>query len=179
MDGSQTTAPLNRPPFAVPAELIGRGVALRPQTEGDLNFLRDLYISLRWDELAPVIDWTEARKIAFLEEQFGFQHRHYTEYYTRTDFMIVEAGGKPVGRLYLDRGHPKDLRIVDIGFLPEWRRQGLGTAFITAVQGEARAEGKFVSIHVETFNPARRLYHRMGFREISQNGCYWLMEWHP
>lgn len=166
-----------RRPFAVPAPLAGVGVALRRQTEGDVPFLRRLYVSLRWQEMQQVADWDDRMRLAFLEDQFAKQFRHYATYYTRSDFMIVEQGGEPVGRLLLDRGHPSDLRVVDIALLPEARGHGLGTAFLRGVQDEARAEGKKVSIHVEQENPAKRLYARLGFRDVSQTGPYWLMEW--
>lgn len=166
-----------RQPFAVPAPLAEAGVALRPQVEGDAAFLCRLYISLRWQEVLQVAHWDDAFRLAFLKDQFAKQYRHYATYYTRSDFMIVERHGEPVGRLLLDRGHPSDLRVVDIAFLPESRGHGLGTAFLRAVQDEARAEGKKVSIHVEQENPAKRLYARLGFRDISQTGPYWLMEW--
>ena len=34
-------------------------------------------------------------------------------------------------------------------------------------------------IHVEHNNPAMRLYKRLGFRKIDDNGIYHLMEWSP
>jgi len=171
-------APARRP-FAVPAVLAGQGVTLRPQTEDDVPFLCRLYVSLRWEEVQAVPQWDDAMRLAFLEDQYSKQHHHYTTHYTRSDFMIVEQDGEPVGRLLLDRGHPSDLRVVDIAFLPQARGKGFGGAFLTAVQEEARAEGKKVSIHVEQENPAKRLYARLGFRDISQTGPYWLMEWEP
>lgn len=175
-DAAAAHAPARRP-FAVPALLAGDGVALRSQTGDDVAFLCRLYVSLRWQEVLQVEQWDDAFRMAFLEDQFAKQYRHYATFYTRSDFMIVERDGEPVGRLLLDRGHPSDLRVVDIAFLPEARGQGLGTAFLRAVQDEARAEGKKVSIHVEQENPAKRLYARLGFREVSQTGPYWLMEW--
>jgi ribosomal protein S18 acetylase RimI-like enzyme len=32
---------------------------------------------------------------------------------------------------------------------------------------------------VEKFNPALRLYRRLGFTEIGDHGVYWEMEWLP
>jgi predicted GNAT family acetyltransferase len=43
----------------------------------------------------------------------------------------------------------------------------------------AGAAGKPVRMHVERFNPARRLYGRLGFREIADKGVYLLLEWQP
>jgi ribosomal protein S18 acetylase RimI-like enzyme len=34
-----------------------------------------------------------------------------------------------------------------------------------------------VTIHVEVFNPALRLYERLGFKKVAENGPYHLMEW--
>lgn len=178
MDDHTIAAPApTRSPFAVPAALVEQGVALRPQTEGDVPFLSRLYVSLRWAEVLRVPHWDDVARLAFLRDQYRLQHSHYTTHYTRSDFLIIEQDGQPVGRLLLDRGHPRDLRVVDIALLPETRGRGIGTAFLIAVQEEARAEGKKVSIHVEQENPAKRLYGRLGFRDVSLTGPYWLMEW--
>jgi predicted GNAT family acetyltransferase len=40
----------------------------------------------------------------------------------------------------------------------------------------ARAS-KRMSIHVEKFNPARRLYDRLGFHKTEDHGVYDLMPW--
>ena len=47
------------------------------------------------------------------------------------------------------------------------------------VHAAAGAAGKPVRMHVERFNPARRLYGRLGFREIADKGVYLLLEWQP
>jgi hypothetical protein len=39
------------------------------------------------------------------------------------------------------------------------------------------AAGKPLRIHVEGFNPALRLYERLGFRQIEDKGVYLFMEW--
>jgi ribosomal protein S18 acetylase RimI-like enzyme len=41
------------------------------------------------------------------------------------------------------------------------------------------AAGKPVTIHVEAFNPALRLYRRLGFEHADTNGVYFLMRWTP
>ena len=172
------TADAPRSLLAMPARLAARGFVLRAESEADVPFLRRLYVSTRWEELAPLIDWSEAQKVAFLESQFAAQRHHYLTYYEGSAFEVLEAGGVPAGRLYLDRQSDK-LLIVDISLLPEWRRQGIGTALIEAVFAEARTAGKAVDIAVEKFNPAQRLYRRLGFREHAEEGPYWFMRWRP
>jgi ribosomal protein S18 acetylase RimI-like enzyme len=159
-----------------PAALAEQGYALRPETENDVPFLRLLYISTRWEELAPIIEWTEAQKVAFLESQFALQRHHYRTYYGSADWGVLEHADTPMGRLYVDR-QAKTLLVVDVSLLPEWRRRGIGTALMLDVCAEARAGGKTVTIAVEKYNPAQRLYRRLGFHETSDEGIYWFMEW--
>ncbi len=165
-------------PFAMPVALAAQGFALRPETDADLPFLFQLYASTRWDELAPLTDWSEAQKIGFLESQFTAQRDHYLNYYANSSFDIIEQQGVPAGRLYVDR-QERTLLIVDIALLPQWRGRGIGTALIEALFAEARGIAKDVSISVEKFNPAQRLYRRLGFREYAEDDVYWFMYWSP
>ena len=127
--------------FAIPTVLTDQGFALRPETEADIPFLRKLYISTRWEELAPIVDWTAAHKIAFLESQFGFQRHHYYTYFPDSEFAIIEQNGTPAGRIYIDRQETL-LLVIDIALLPEWRGHGVGTALMNAVCAEACAAGR-------------------------------------
>jgi ribosomal protein S18 acetylase RimI-like enzyme len=152
-------------------------VTLRPIEPGDAAFLYRVYASTREKELA-LVEWDAAQKEAFLRMQFTAQHRHYQEHYQDAAFQVILEGGRPVGRLYVDRW-PDEIRIVDIALLPERRNIGIGTRLLQALQAEAAEAAKRVSIHVEQFNPALRLYARLGFSRIAERGVYYLMEWTP
>ena len=56
---------------------------------------------------------------------------------------------------------------------------GIGSALLYVVMAEATQAGQPVRIHVETQNPALRLYTRLGFRPIADRGVYWFLEWSP
>ena len=163
--------------LAPPAPWAAQGFALRDETAEDAPFLERLFISARIGALAPM-GWPEEVKRAFLASQFALQSRHYAGAYSGPDFKILVRGEEPVGRLYLNRT-ATDLRIVDISLLPEWRRGGLGTALIQAVQADAAADGKTVSLSVDVMNPAYRLYRRLGFVEAGSDGASWTMVWTP
>jgi GNAT superfamily N-acetyltransferase len=160
---------------AFPPALCAAGFGLRPQREEDYPFLERLYFSVRRPEV-EALGWPQDGMQAFLSEQCRLQHTHYQTHYYDAEFLIVECEGEPVGRLYIFRG-PRDHRIIDISLLAERRNGGVGRALLEAVQAEAAAAGKSVSIHVEKFNPAQTLYRRLGFCEIGESGPYWLMEW--
>jgi ribosomal protein S18 acetylase RimI-like enzyme len=158
---------------------IGGTLNLRPARDGDLDFLRRLYRSFRAGEMA-LVPWSEAAKDAFLDDQFRLQHHHFTTVYADADFLLVEQAGAPIGRLYLQRGED-GLRVVDIGLLPEFRRQGLGRTLMEWVLREAaEARAPKISLHVLPQNlPARRLYERLGFEVVSEEATHMRMEFLP
>ena len=148
---------------------------LRTVTPEDEQFLRAVYASTRAEELARV-PWSDEQKRAFTDMQFAAQDADYRRNYPEAQYSIIKVKGVPAGRLYVDRGS-QEIRIIDIALLPEHRRAGIGTSLLRALQEEARTAGKTLSIHVEKFNPARSLYHRLGFRQIEDKGVYLLLEW--
>jgi GNAT superfamily N-acetyltransferase len=153
------------------------GLTFRPIAETDLPFLGRVYASTRAEELAPV-PWSDEQKAAFCARQFQAQHAHYQQTYEGADWLVILHGGEPIGRLYVvewEREH----RIIDIAFLSEHRGRGFGTAVMQDLLDCAAGDGKAVSIHVEQFNPAHRLYQRLGFSKIGEHGVYELMHWLP
>lgn len=150
-------------------------IAFRRCTDTDVPFLRHLYGTSRAEELRQV-PWTDDEKRLFLDMQFSAQKAHYETYYPDCDFLVIEMNQAPIGRLYIDRG-PDDIRITDISLLPEFQGRGIGRMLMEEILDEGRATGKRVTIHVEHYNPARRLYDRLGFRHVDTNGVYHLMEW--
>lgn len=89
---------------------------------------------------------------------------------------MIEHDCEDIGRLYIERW-PSQHRIIDIAFLPEHRGKGFGEALLRDLLDEAAAAGKDVSIHVEKFNPAMRLYRRLRFAIEEDKGVYDLMRW--
>lgn len=153
------------------------GITLRPMSEADRPFLRQLYASIREPELRDV-NWSEQEQRQFLDLQFQAQHHHYVSHYADADFDIIELRGQPVGRLYVHRGQ-SDIRIMDIALMPEVRGHGLGTWLLEQLIAEASAVGRELTIHVESQNPALRLYRRLGFQPRSKGDVYLLLAWSP
>jgi GNAT superfamily N-acetyltransferase len=163
--------------FRGQSERLPPTIGFRPVGDDDLQFLSSLYASTREEELS-VVDWPEAQKSAFLSMQFEAQHRHYQEQFADADFLVIERDGEDVGRIYLDR-RADELRLIDIALIPEARSNGLGSALLLDLLDEARASALPVRIHVERFNPAMRLYLRLGFETLKDLGVYQLLEWRP
>lgn len=150
-------------------------ISLRPITPEDDSFLAALYGSTRAEELS-VTTWSDEEKAVFCRRQFDAQSAHYVENYPGASLQVVERGGEPIGRLYVTRWK-REIRIMDIALLPAHRGTGIGTQLLRELQEEAGAAGKTLSIHVERFNPALRLYERLGFKMVEDKGVYLLLEW--
>jgi ribosomal protein S18 acetylase RimI-like enzyme len=167
---------MNSSPFGW-ARAAAAGLAFRAVTEGDLPFLHRVYASTRADEMA-LIDWTPEQKAAFVDMQFKAQHGDYTMKYPDMLWLVILRAGEAIGRLYLDRLE-REHSIVDITFLPEHRGAGLGSALLADLLEEAAAAGKRMTIYVEKYNPAYRLYGRLGFVAVQEEGVYDLLRWTP
>jgi len=157
-------------PFAMP-------ITLRPATHADYGFMRRLYESARAEEMER-FPFDDAQKQVFLDHQFAAQFEHYGIHYPTCERNIVERDGVPVGRFWVDEWRDQ-IRIVDIALLPECRGAGIGSGLLHEVLDRGSACGKPVTIHVEAFNPALRLYQRLGFEKVDTNGVYFLMRWTP
>ena len=149
----------------------------RPIEPDDQDLLFRIYASTREEELAAVV-WEPGQKEAFLRQQFEAQHRWYQENYAGAEFLVVLRDGEPAGRLYVVRWE-KEIRLIDIALLPAHRNSGVGSAILREILAEGSAAAKPVTIHVEKFNPALRLYERLGFTPIEDRGVYYLMQRTP
>jgi GNAT superfamily N-acetyltransferase len=155
--------------------LPSSSLSLRPITPEDESFLASLYASTRTEELAQT-NWSDEQKAMFCRMQFNAQTADYQRNYPDASFQIIERDGVAAGRLLVLRTDEK-IHVIDISLMPEHRGAGVGSRFLRELQTEAKAAGKPLSIHVEQFNPARRLYDRLGFQQVEEKGVYLLMEW--
>ena len=154
--------------------MMEQQISLRPVTPDDEPFLYRLYASTREDEMA-MLPWSASEKEAFLTTQFNAQHTYYQQQFREAEFLIIEQNNEPIGRLYLDR-REDEIRIIDIALLPAHRNKGIGSKYLEEIFEESQGAGLPVRIHVEHNNPALRLYDRLGFQKVTENGVYFLME---
>lgn len=172
---------------------------LRPEAAGDLEFLAALYASTRWEELAPV-DWPEAAKREFLDQQFQLQHAHYLQHYAGAEMLLIVAARQArqllesqpdahwpdpasnehdlIGRIYFRAGST-EVRLMEIALLPAYRGRGIGCCLVQTLQAQAAQRGVDITLHVEPDNRAQRLYQRLGFKLIEQRGVYDFLGWSP
>ena len=153
------------------------GLTFRHATEADVPFLFRVYATTRAQELA-MTPWSDEQKAAFIDAQARAQHADYHRNFADADWLVIARGLEDIGRLYLQR-RKQVHHIVDIAFLPEHCGKGYGGVLLPDLLDEAAAAGKPMEIHVEKFNPAMRLYRRLGFVTAEEEGIYDLMRWTP
>ena len=155
----------------------GAQLTFRQLADSDRAFVFDLYALVRAQELAPV-PWPEEAKRAFLLDQAALQHQHYVANYPGADLLVIGVDSAPIGRIYVYRS-AREIRLMDIALLPEWRGRGIGGALLAELMAEARRSDSSITLHVEPDNPAQRLYRRLGFRLLEQRGVYDFLGWDP
>ena len=94
-------------------------------------------------------------------------------------FVAVRENNQPLGAIWLRLliGEEKGYGYVD-DFTPElgmavfneYRGQGIGTSLLTRLFETASASYEQISLSVARENPARRLYQRLGFEVVAEDG---------
>ena len=150
-------------------------ITLRPVQADDQDFLFELYCDTRADEMAAW-GWDAAQREVFLRMQFRAQQQHYQRLATPAERQIVCRDARPIGWIAIIQ-EQHALRLADIALLAAERNQGIGTALIREVLATAARVGAPVQLQVLRHNRAIRLYQRLGFTTIGDDGVYLAMEW--
>jgi ribosomal protein S18 acetylase RimI-like enzyme len=150
-------------------------ITLRAATNSDLTFLQTVYANTRMEELA-MTGWSDAQKQEFCQMQFRAQDTHYRKHYPNAEYHVIQWEKSDAGRLSIDR-QEKEIHLLDLALLPEHRGKGIGTTLLKKFQQEATAARLSLSIYVERFNPALRLYERLGFKHVKDEGVYLFLKW--
>ena len=139
-----------------------RGWSLRAAERDDEDFL----FALHRDAMRGYVDqtwgWDEA-----------WQRAHFAATFAPARQAVIvhgEASPRDVGRISLTR-HWRKIFLRDIELLGPERNQGVGTAILNAVLALARDSDRYVELRVLRCNPAQRLYARLGFRVIDDDGA--------
>ena len=155
--------------------------SLRPATYDDGPLLANIAMTAAKDQgLWPAM--TPAEETEWLE---GFADWSRDSVDGPDRLEVIEVDGVSMGRLRTQRDHLTvgGMRVPRVGLsgiqlLPAYQRRGIGTAVIHLLQEEATGSGGVVELGVEQRNSgARRLYDRLGFVPIGQEGDEDIMRW--
>lgn len=152
------------------------GFSLRRAAASDEAFLRRCHDDARTERFGALALPGEQLEV-LLAGQWHAQRQSYTAQWPDASHDIIEIDGEPVGQLRVDRPGGA-IHLVDISVLAPHRGLGIGTAVVQALQREAVDTNRTVTLSVATDNiGAGRLYERIGFVSVNDNGVDVAMRW--
>ena len=153
-----------------------RKINLRPASDADEEFLYELYCSTRQDEVAQ-FGWTTEQADAFLRMQFTARQAAYKIQFPSAVHDVIVFGGRPAGRLIIDRPGDKIL-LTDIAVLSEFQGNGVAGHIIRQLQKESATSGLPIILHVDKTNfRGFEFYLKRGFEITCETQLMWEMEW--
>jgi N-acetylglutamate synthase-like GNAT family acetyltransferase len=152
-------------------------ITLRPIQSTDKDFLFRLYASTREIELAQV-NWDATQKEAYLRAHFKSQITYYAQNCCPADFHIILLNDEPIGRLYV-KHRQDEIRVADIALLLGYRHRGITLLLLQNILADAQDLCLPVRVLVEHHSSAARVYARLNFRRMGNDGLLDEMEWQP
>jgi ribosomal protein S18 acetylase RimI-like enzyme len=137
------------------------------RVEADYAFLFEVYAQTRSDDFSP-LGWSAEECERFVRVQFELQEHNYRQRYPDAEHSLILVDDTPAGQLRVARRRAEHV-LVDLALLPCFRNRHIGGGLIEELMSEARAAHVPLLLSVRSDNPARRLYARLGFRELHRD----------
>lgn len=148
-------------------------------TPQDAPFMAQLYAATQGQAWGLSPDAPDPVLQGLLAQQHRWRDGAYAEATGGLGCRLIVAAdsGTPVGRAWVHES--ETLHLLDLAVLPAHQRQGIGQWALSALQAEAARAQRPLTLMVDASNPARRLYQRLGFDDIGDNGPDRQMRWTP
>lgn len=137
----------------------------RPANINDAAMLYDLHVATMREAISATWGWDEA-----------WQEQDFFNRFAPERTRIILMSGEVVGMVEIDE-RPEELFLVNIKIVPNFQGKGVGAGVLRWMI--SRAANRHVPIRLQVLRAnlrARRLYERLGFREIEQTEAYVHME---
>ncbi|SHK52194.1 Acetyltransferase (GNAT) family protein [Clostridium cavendishii DSM 21758] len=153
-----------------------RNISLCLEDKRHKNFLIRLFKESH-EELNLITNINEEEKEKIIYSQFIMEQQQLRQAYPEAKLNIIICNNEPIGKLYINYGY-KEERILEIGILKKFRRQGICKKIVTKVIEEALVKEKAVSLQVAWFNVvAYNFYENLGFKVIEDKGAFYEMKY--
>lgn len=158
------------------ADMMNDSIDIRPIKADEIALLKDfLYeaIFIPEDVEAPARDIVEKPELRVYTDDFGSREGD--------NCLVADVGGKIVGavwsRIMNDYGHvDDDAPSLAISLYKEYRGQGIGTQLMVRMLELLEEEGyEKVSLAVQKANYAVKMYEKVGFETVDENGEEYIM----
>ena len=143
--------------MSAPGEGPSDTLRLRPASPADYEFARAVHCSgMRWIA-ERLFGWDDAAQAEKFQGQFVL-----------AEVRIIVVDGREVGYLQAAE-EPDALLLKELHIDAPFQNRGIGTAVLQQLFAEAERMGKPMTLGVVKFNPACRLYERLGFRTVGED----------
>jgi GNAT superfamily N-acetyltransferase len=140
-------------------------VVLRTAADEDIAFIQGVFFETqRW----------------IIEALFGWRGddieiAKFLDSYDSINTSIIVLHGENAGWLTVQRG--EDIHLESLYLASTMQGRGIGTSLLRGLIDEATSTGKPLRLSTAKINPARRLYERLGFLDVTEDGYKVYMEW--
>ncbi len=149
-------------------------IVLRHALPDDEEFLFNVFESA-CEPIVACLPLHAAGKREFVASQYRAMLLSRRQLYPSCSRDIIIVGERPAGFIAVDRRETR-IRIVDVMLLPAFRNRGIGGTLLRTILAEADRHRMAVDLRVERSNPAKRLYDRLGFTAVGDDGVHITME---
>lgn len=108
-------------------------------------------------------------EVPALELQFLAEKQGYAATFPNAAHLIFETNNQPIGRFLVDWSGQAAIWGIDLSVMPGYRNGGVGLAALRAWLAVCAETGRPARLSVMHDNPARLIYWRLGFRELTRD----------
>lgn len=153
-----------------------KNISLCLEETSHKNFLIKLFKECH-EELDLITNINEEQKENIIHAQFSMEQQQLKQAYPKAKLNIITCNNEPIGNLYINYGH-KENRILEIGILKEFRKQGICKSVVAELIEKSLSKGKDVSLQVAWFNDvAYAFYENLGFKITEEKGAFYEMKY--
>jgi ribosomal protein S18 acetylase RimI-like enzyme len=152
-------------------------LAMRLTESDDQDFLNALYVDSRADLQQLPLAPTALQQMISMQQMSQAMGIRTT--YPNAQYWLLLWNKEAVGRLIMDKSD-KETRLIDIAVISAWRKKGIATQVIWALQDYAVQVQVPISLAVRCDNvDAQAIYRKAGFIVSSTDTLFDQMNWHP
>ncbi len=143
-------------------------LTLRPSVAADFDYCYQILLDGMADYVTESFGgWNDDEERAIFAGKFA-----------RDIYAIIEMNGLPIGCLALETLRDEFI-LEPIAIAPEFQGRGLGTRLLCDNLVRADRDHLPVRLRCLKSNPSKRLYDRLGFQVIEDQGVRWIMRYEP
>lgn len=151
-------------------------IFLRAIDQNELEVLFKIFSDCRLYSLNDA-NLCQSQHDDIVRQQFDLEAYHYKQLFPNAQYYFICLGDSVVGRVYVSIEN-QQMRILDIGILSNYRRQGIARSVLTHILSESSQNVESISLQVSWFSQeAFNLYQSLGFECVQSTGIGYEMKY--